>query len=142
MNRSGDGAGLPAAERADELVLEVEAIRGDLGDLVGELGRRRHDAFDVRRQLRRHPVFVVSVAVACLGLVGAGVAFGLGRRRRRRSLVGRVVRLRRALARGAVHPERIAREATLGRKIAGAGGSAIASVLARRVATRLLSGKR
>jgi hypothetical protein len=136
LTRSGDGVGAPAGQRADELELEVEALREDLGDLVGELGHRRHDALDLRRQVRRHPVFVTAVAVIGLGLLGGGIALAVRRHRRRRSLAGRAARLARALLGVAQHPERLGREA-VGRKIAVAGGTAAASALAR----RLFSGK-
>jgi hypothetical protein len=140
VTRSGDGVGAPAGERADELELEVEALREDLGDLVGELGQRRHNALDLRRQVRRHPVVVTVAAVIGLGLLGGGIALAVRRQRRQRSLAGRAARLARALLGVAHHPERLEREALmlgLGRKIATAGGTAAASALAR----RLFSGK-
>ena len=145
MNPSGDGVGAPPGVRADELEREVEVLREDLGDLVGELDQRRHDAFDVRRQVRRHPVFVTVAAVACLGLVAGGIALAVRRRRRRLSLAGRAARLGRALSHMAHHAEQSEREDPklgLARKIAAAGGTAAASALARRLATGLFSGKR
>jgi 1,4-dihydroxy-2-naphthoyl-CoA synthase len=127
-----------AGHRADELAVEVEVIQGNLGELVTELDQRRHALLDVRRQLRRHPLVLALAAAGAIAAVGGTIALVVRRRRRRRSLAARWGRLRAAVARIGQHPERVARRPPgVGRKIAGAGGSAMASVLGRRVAKRL-----
>ena len=35
---------------------EIAMLRSEIGSLVGELDRRRHELFDLRLQARRHPV--------------------------------------------------------------------------------------
>ena len=61
---------------------EIETIRDELGGLLGELDRRRHEALDWRRQLRQHrrPLWIAA------GVVGLTVGGYAGLRRRRRHL--------------------------------------------------------
>ncbi len=58
--------GEPASRRIEK---EISTLRREMSDLVGELDRRRREAFDVRLQLKRHPVAVslavVAAAVNC-----------------------------------------------------------------------------
>jgi hypothetical protein len=51
-----------------------------------------------------------------------------------------VTRLRKALRRISAHPEQLAGPPSVSRKVAAAGGSAIASALGKRLARRLVSG--
>jgi hypothetical protein len=86
MNGSGDEP--EPAEIEDQIV----DIRAELDDLVVELDRRRHDAFDWRRQLVRHRrKIAIAAGVVALAVVG-GVAL---RRRHRHGTVER--------ARGLLH---------------------------------------
>jgi hypothetical protein len=65
---------------APEIEQEVDALRSDLGGLVDELDRRRHEMTDVRLQLRRHSRAVaLGLGIAALSVVGRMVAL---RRRR------------------------------------------------------------
>lgn len=65
---------------APEIEQEVDALRSDLGGLVDELDRRRHEITDVRLQLRRHSGAVaLGLGVAALSVVVRIVA---SRRRR------------------------------------------------------------
>ena len=74
-------------------------------------------------------------------VVAGAIVLAVARRRRRRSIGARVTRLREALRRISAHPEYLAgRQPSVSRKVAAAGGSAIASVLGRRLAKRLVSG--
>ena len=61
---------LDAREEARRLEGEISALREDLGGLVAELDRRRHELMDVKLQLRRH---ARGAAVTGLGLAG-GIA--------------------------------------------------------------------
>ena len=55
----------------DEIENEIESLRGDLGELVGELERRGRDAVDLPLQVRRHMPLVIGIAaVTVLGIVG------------------------------------------------------------------------
>jgi hypothetical protein len=126
---------------AERLQRDIEAIRGELGGLVGELDHRRHELFDFRLQLRRHAVAFGVGALVAAGLVAGGVALGVMRRRRRQRLPARLRRLRTAVARMIDAPDKVAKPApNTGRKIAAAGGSAAASVVAKRLAARLIHG--
>ena len=62
---------------------EIAELREELGGLVAELDRRRHDWFDVRLQVRRHVVAVTVTAVSLFGAVAALVWLGIWRSRRR-----------------------------------------------------------
>ena len=125
----------------DELEREVDRIRSNIGELVRELNHRRHEAFDLRLQLRHHAGRVVLAGAAVVALLAGGIALALARLRRRRSIRVRVGRLREALRRIAAHPEHLAeREPSVPRKMAAAGGSAIASALGKQLAKRLVSG--
>ena len=71
----------PAAE-VTRLRTDIEDARDGLGVYVSELDRRRHDAFDLRLQLKKHKALAIGVGVAAAA-VGVGVVF----RSRRRNTV-------------------------------------------------------
>jgi hypothetical protein len=133
-------------EKVESLEKDVERIRDNIGALVGELNQRRHDAFDLKLQFRRHTRgFVVVVAALAASIAGA-IALAISRRHRRRSLTGRLRRLRAALhhmrrtaGRIVAHPDRLGQGPSVTRKVAAAGGAAMASVLGKRLAKRLVS---
>jgi ferric-dicitrate binding protein FerR (iron transport regulator) len=82
-DRSTDKAVTAAKPDAAELEHQIEDLRAELGALVQELDRRRHDAFDLRLQLRRH--------AGAIAIVGGSLALIVARRvwivRRRRARV-------------------------------------------------------
>ncbi len=124
----------------ESLEREVDRIRDNIGALVRELNHRRHDAFDLKLQFRQHAGRLVLVGVAFAALIAGSIALGLARVRRRRSIRVRVGRLRDALRRISAHPERVAeRQPNVPRKVLAAGGTAIASVLGKKLAKRLVS---
>jgi hypothetical protein len=131
----GAADGNASGEHADELEREVAGLRSRLGALIGELSRRRHDAFDVRLQVRRHPVSTVLGTALVLGIVGVGIAALVSHRRRARSVRARAVHLRRALGRLAAPAARHA--PGVGGKLVMAGGAAMASTLGRRLGKSL-----
>jgi hypothetical protein len=122
----------------DELVREISTVRTELAETIGELDRRRHELFDVRRQLRENPIRLLAVAAALLGIAVGGISLEIARRRRRDRLRPRLSRLEEALRRMVAHPNRVATDAGVGRKIAGAAGAAAASVIARKLVQRLV----
>jgi hypothetical protein len=125
-----------------ELQKEVVAARHNLDRLVGELDRRRHAMFDVRGQLRQRPVPFILGGLAVLTIVGGTVALAVLRRRRHNAWPQRVQRLRHAIAQAVKHPDRSHDEPSSAKKIGTATGTAVASVLAKAVAERLLQAAR
>ncbi|MFL5303618.1 MAG: hypothetical protein ACJ8F1_00320 [Polyangia bacterium] len=121
-----------------ELQKEVVTARNDLDRLVGELDRRRHAFFDVRAQIRRNPVPFLLGGLALLTAVGGTVALIVMRRRRHNAWPQRVQRFRHAIAEAARHPDRSHDQPSATRKIGTAGGTAIASALAKAATQRLL----
>jgi hypothetical protein len=125
-----------------EIERQVHAIRGDLDGLVGELDRRRHEAFDWRLQLSRHRrPLLVAAGVAGVGIGGYAV---LRRRRRRRGFGAKAGELAHALRRVAENPAALTRAVDDGR--AGLTLASASMMLARAalpvVARSLLRGSR
>ena len=140
---SPQGESHPAAEPDPaELQKEVVAARHDLDRLVGELDRRRHALFDLRGQLRQRPVPFILGGLALLTAVGGTVALIVARRRRHNAGPQRVQRLRHAIGQAVKHPDRSRDQPSPAKKIGTAGGTAVASVLAKAVAERLLQAAR
>lgn len=73
------GAGHRDSERLRE---DIDATHRRLEGLLGELDRRRREAFDIRLQMRRHPVIFIAGAALALGAVGGGTALAIARMRR------------------------------------------------------------
>lgn len=126
----GDGPGgvraPPSSWEVGRVEGELEVLRGDLAALVGELGRRRREAFDLRLQLRRHPVAVIAVAAGAALLAGALVARAVRARReaRRREVP-------RALARLLEGERRRGGAAVLARELVAAAGTAAGAALVK-----------
>jgi hypothetical protein len=122
---------------------EIGSLRTEIAELVGELDRRRREAFDVRLQLRRHPVAVAVAGVALAALLGGTVALLVhdGRRKQRPGYKAKQMRV--AMGRVMRHPERVARgEAPPGEKILAAVGTALATLLVRRAFERAVPSPR
>jgi hypothetical protein len=127
-------------ERAEEAEREVEATRDRLTGVVRELDRRRHAAFDLRGQLRRHGLAAGLTAGTTALLIGGSVWLSVWQARRRQRLVARGRRLRAAVARMIAHPDDVARPSpNLGRKALSAVLSAALGVLARELVRRLVA---
>jgi hypothetical protein len=109
-----------------------------MGDLVGELDRRRREAFDIRLQLKRHPVAVSLAVVAAAAVLGGTVAMLVRDSRRKERASHKARQLKVALARMIEHPERVALGESPGGKILAAAGSAVAVMLVRRALERAL----
>ena len=137
----GEGAdvvrnGAPESEDVGRVAGEITTLRDELGGLVAELDRRRHEALDLRLQVSRHPVLVGTVATVAAILVGGAIALAVRNARRRRRPAVRAREARAALARLFEHPRRVAAEPSIGNKIATAVGVAIATTLAKRLIER------
>jgi hypothetical protein len=140
MSPTGKHPSADPTRRADYLQQDIQAIRGNLGELIRELDYRRRRAMDFRGHFRRHPVPTILGAVAVLGLAAGAVALSISRRRHHHEPRARLGALRLALGRMMEHPDRVAKEnPNLALKILAAGGSSAASVLAKRLALRLLA---
>jgi hypothetical protein len=128
-------------DEVDALERDVDRIRSNIGELIRELNYRRHEAFDLKLQFQRHAARVILAGVGMVAVVAGAIALAVARRRRQRSIGARMTRLRAALRRISAHPEELAgRQPSVSRKVAAAGGGAIASVLGKRLARRLVSG--
>ena len=133
MDEEQDGVGgTSPARKADRLEEQVEVIRGDLGELVSELERRR-------RRVGK-PLVVAAAVTTALAALAAGALLLRKRRRQRRSRL-RARSLAAALRRSLAHPERVAPKKegrSIAMKIALSAAASVASVVARRTAQRLL----
>ena len=118
---------------------EIGMLRHELGSLVSELDRRRHEALDLRLQLRKHPTAVAIAAGAAALLLGVAVAVAVRRRRKRHSLPGKARDLRRAMSRLLERPDRVAMEPRVLEKALAAAATAAAAALARRLIQRSVS---
>jgi hypothetical protein len=118
---------------------EIDTLRQELGRLVAELDRRRHELLDVKLQVRKHPGLVIAAAGVAALLLGGMVGVAVRKRRQHARPTARARETRRALARLLDHPERVANEPGLALKIATAAGVAAGSVVARRLAERFVT---
>ena len=111
----GQGAtGIGDRANPAKLVREVEDVRGNLGEIIGELDRRRHEAFDLRLQWRRHKRGL-TIAMVCASVLLIGAR--LYRRRTIRHAPGIGARVLAAVAAGAagVYAKQFAKETLRGR---------------------------
>ena len=104
-----------SSARVRELGNETEAVRRQLDDLVMELDRRRHRAFDWRLQLKSHARAIAVTGIALATAIAIAATVASARRRRQHTLAARLSeladrgeRLRRALGRVIENPDRVA----------------------------------
>jgi lysylphosphatidylglycerol synthetase-like protein (DUF2156 family) len=121
-----------------EIEVKILALRGELGDLVSELDRRRHEAFDLKLQFRRHRTAFVIAGVAVAALLGFGIAATLRKQRRRQRPADRARRARRAFERLMDDPEHMGRESTVSEKVLAAAGTAAASLFVKRALDQMM----
>jgi hypothetical protein len=133
-DRVSDGA--PATVR--RVSSEIDSLRGELGSIVAELDRRRHELLDVRLQMRRHPAVTVVAASALALVLGGALALAVRGRRQRRRPAARARQVRHALARLLAHPERVAAEPSVTARILTAAGTAAGAAMARHLVVRLV----
>ena len=130
--------GSPSSPDVGRVAGEIDVLRNELGGLVSELDRRRHEALDLRLQVKRHPVLVATVATVAALVVGGAIALIVLDARRRRSPAHRAREVRDALSRLVDHPRRVAAEPSMSNKIATAVGAAVATAIAKRLVDRAI----
>lgn len=118
---------------------EIDALRGDIGNLVAELDRRRHEMFDLRLQARRHPIFVAATAAGAALVVGGLIAYAVRDRRESRRPINRAREMRRAMGRLIEHPDDVAAKPNVAEKILMAAGVAAGTALAKRLVERMVA---
>jgi hypothetical protein len=127
--------GEPGASK--RIATEITTLRGDIGDLVAELDRRRREAFDVRLQLRRHPVAASVAGLTVAAVLGGTVALLVYNARRKQRTTYKAQQFRVALGRMMKYPDRVARgEPPPSEKILAAIGTAAATLLVKRALER------
>jgi hypothetical protein len=129
------GDGEPGA--SGRISKEIEHIRGEIGSLVDELDRRRRELFDVRLQMRRHPVAFSVVGFSLAAILGGSIALLVynGKRKQRASYKAKQLKV--AFGRMMEHPERVGRgEPPPAEKILAAVGTAAATLLVKRALAR------
>jgi hypothetical protein len=126
----------PSDQKA--MAAEIEGLRDDLGRILSELDRRRRELLDPRVLLRHHPAVAVTAGVVAAALGGA-VALLIWNRRRQSRPAARTRELRRAVGRLLHDPRRVAKEPSMGIKIATAAGSAAATLAVKQLVSRALA---
>ena len=124
-------------EAARQLEGDIAALREDLGVLVAELDRRRHELVDVKLQLKRHAGGAALFGVALVATAAGFVWLGMWRAQRREHVMSRAGRLREAVARMVDRPERVAAEPTVAAKILTAAATAAVATLVKKGLERL-----
>jgi hypothetical protein len=126
-------------ERAREIVGEIADIRNQLDRTLAELDRRRHEATDLRLQIRRHPTVAAGVAIGILAAASGIVAMALIARRRERP-ASKARSLRRALGRAYENPHKLARpEPGIAVRVLGAVATTVGTALAKKYIEQLWS---
>jgi len=135
----GEGADRVNGNGTHHIEGEIAEIRGRLDQSLAELDRRRHEATDVKLQIRRHPGAVAVAGGVVLLLLG-GVAYAIWASRQRERPVNKAKRLKLALSRMIAEPEKVARaEPTVPVKILAAAGTAAATILTKKIIGRAVN---
>jgi len=133
MSKNGNGHG------THEIEGEISEIRGRLDQSLAELDRRRHEATDVKLQIRRHPGVVAAAGGVVLLLLG-GVAYAIWAARKRDEPINKAKRLRLAVSRMIDQPQKVAKpEPTVPQKILAAAGTAAATMITRKLIERAMN---
>jgi len=142
LSSNGRGTTANGAEHeSDRLRADIDATHRRLEILLGELDRRRREAFDLRLQMRRHPLAFAAGAVLALAAVGGGTALAIARvrrqHRRRWSPAARLGRLwQMSSGRQAIAAASSARRGRLALRVAKLAAAILLRGLVRRVVAR------
>jgi hypothetical protein len=122
-------------ETVRQLNGEIAMLREDLARLVAELDRRRHEALDVKLQVKRHALGVVLTGAAVLA---APLELGLATRRARshRGLLAKARQVRDGLSRIVERPERMATQPTVLTTILTAAANAAGAIVIKKMLER------
>jgi hypothetical protein len=135
----GQGAPRVNGNGMHQMEGEISDIRGRLDQSLAELDRRRHEATDVKLQIRRHPTVVAAAGGVVLLLLG-GVAYAIWAARRREQPMNKAKRLRLAVGRMIDEPQKVAKaEPTVPEKILAAAGTAAATMLTKKLIERAMN---
>ena len=122
-----------------ELEGQISEIRGRLDHSLAELDRRRHEATDIKLQIRRHPGAVAAAGGVVLLLLG-GVAYAIWAAHRREQPMNKVKRLRLAVSRMIDEPQKVAKaEPTVPEKILAAASTVAATMITRKLIERAMN---
>jgi len=122
-----------------ELEGEISEIRGRLDHSLAELDRRRHEATDIKLQIRRHPGAVAAAGGVVLLLLG-GVAYAIWAAHRREQPMNKAKRLRLAVSRMIDEPQKVAKaEPTVPEKILAAASTVAATMITRKLIERAMN---
>jgi len=128
--------GASPRESSRQIEGEIALLREELGGLVAELDRRRHELMDIKLQARRHALGAALTGVGLLASAAGFVWLGAWRARRRRTVTARLGRLREAVSRMVERPERVATERGIPAKILATAASAAAATAIKKVLER------
>lgn len=130
MNHHSSSLETTPRETVRQLAGEIATLREELAGLVAELDRRRHEALDVKLQVKRHGVEMALTAATLVAAAAGLVWLGAWRSRRREDLLSRTTKLRRAFSRVMGRPEPAAGDPSLAGRIltATASGAVVALV--------------
>lgn len=70
------------AVAVNRLRTEIDSTRDELGTYIAELDRRRHEAFDLKLQLKKHPGVVIAIGVGIVAAAAGAVAMVVHTRKR------------------------------------------------------------
>ena len=129
---------LSPRESSRQLEGEIAMLRDELGGLVAELDRRRHELTDVKLQAKRHALGATLTGVGLLASAAGFVWLSAWRARRRRTTMARIGRLREAVSRMVERPERVATEPGVPAKILTAAATAAVATVMKKVLERAL----
>ena len=134
----GGDQGLSPRESSRQLEGEIAMLRDELGGLVAELDRRRHELMDVKLQAKRHALGATLMGAGLLASAAGFVWLGAWRARRRRTTMARIGRVREAVSRMVERPERVAADPGIPAKILTAAATAAVATAMKKVLERAL----
>ncbi len=126
-----DAPRLSDRELARQLAGEVATVRDELGTLVAELDRRRHEILDLPRQIKQHASEIALAGLAVAAAVSVVIWLVVRRSGRSAAPGPRVGHLREAVARMTEHPERVTESPSIASQIIGAAATAAAVTVTR-----------